>query len=297
MKKVLLSITAGLLSVTMASAQCTPLATYADSTFGLWPDSIPFVTDHAAFAGQAYSAQIDLKTFVDTSFVGPTGPITATIDAFKILSFTGQPAGFTWSAGGSTWVQADQTWYNEYGTPGNTNTITPVQGCLSMVADAASATAAAPVTGFTDYPLVVSVDARIAKTSPDVSFLIPNGTWLSNPQYASLTGGALEIETYVLRVNAAVGIAEMLSSSKFDVGQNFPNPATGETIITFNTPSSSVVEFVVYNMLGVAVKSSMINSDAGLNEVKFNTSDLSSGMYVYTLRSNGSTITKRMTVK
>jgi hypothetical protein len=296
MKKVLLTIVAGLFSMGMANAQCTPSVAYADSSFGLWPDSIPFITDHGAYAGQAYSSVIDLKTFVDTVVPNPLGGnVNIKIDAFKILSITGQPAGFEWAAAGPTWVQGDLTWYN-VGAGGACANLGSTQGCMAITADADAVTAAAPESGYTDYPLVVSVDARIACSSPDISFLIPNGAWLSSvPE--NLGGGALGITDYVLRVNASVGIADMLSTARFDVGQSYPNPATGETVINFNTPSSSTVEFAVYNMLGVVVLSEVITSEAGLNEYRFDASKLSSGMYVYTMRNNGSTITKRMSVK
>jgi hypothetical protein len=250
MKKVLLSLTAGLLSVTMASAQCTPLAAYADSSFGLWPDSVPFL-EAGPMAGMAYQSQIDIKTFVDTLFAGPTGPVTASIDAFKVLSITGQPAGFTWTAGGAEWVQADSTWYNPYGTPGDASTLSSTQGCMTITADANATSAAAPATGYTDYPLLVLVDARIARTQPDLSFILANGTWLSDPDFAALTGGALPINSYVLRVYAATGVAEMLNTSRFELGQNYPNPAADESVINFTTPSVSNVEFRVYNMLGM----------------------------------------------
>ena len=297
MKKVLLTITSGVLSIGMASAQCTPLEAYADSTFGLWPDSVPFL-EQGPLAGFDYTTQIDLKTFVDTVVPNPLGGnVNIKIDAFKILSITGQPAGFEWSADGPTWNQADLTWYNG-GAGGPCNALTPVQGCMSIVADAASVSAAAPTNGdaFDDYELIVSVDARIACSSPDISFLIPNGAWLSSvPE--NLGGGALQVADYVLRVYAATGVADMLSTSRFDVGQSFPNPATGETVINFNAPTSSNVEVAIYNMLGVVVLSEVVSAEAGINEYRFDASKLSSGMYVYTMRNNGSTITKRMSVK
>jgi len=292
MKKVLLSLTAGLLSVTMASAQCVPNVQFADSTFGLWPDSIPFLED-GPMGGMAYQSQIDIKTFVDTAVTAVGQQVVISMDAFKIVSVSGQPAGFTWAAAGSTWVEADQTWYNE-GTAPN---ITPVQGCLSINADAAATSAAAPATGYTDYPLVVTVDARIAATSIDLSFIgIGAGSWMSAVP-AAVGGGAFTVGTYVLRVNAATGVAEMLSTSRFDLGQNYPNPAADESVISFTTPSVSNVEFRVYNMLGMLVKSQDILSEKGLNQVKVNTRDLSSGMYVYTMTNGGTTLTKKMTVK
>lgn len=295
MKKVLLTLTAGVLSVGMASAQCTPNPAYVDSPFGLFPDSLEFL-EAGPLAGVDFQTQIDIKTFVDTVVPNPLGGnVNIKIDAFKILSITGQPAGFNWTAGGTTWNEAQLTWFNG-GAGGPCANLTPVQGCMSITAAASAVSAAAPATGYTDYALVVSVDARIACSSPDISFLIPNGAWLSSVP-ANLGGGALQVDDYVLRVYASTGVADMLNTSRFDVGQSYPNPATGETIISFNTPTSSTVEVAVYNMLGVVVLSETISSEAGVNEFRFDASKLSSGMYVYTMRNNGATITKRMSVK
>jgi hypothetical protein len=295
MKKVLLTLSAGLFTAGMAAAQCTPNPAYVDSPFGLFPDSLEFL-EVGPLAGVAFETQIDIKTFVDTVVPNPLGGnVNIKIDAFKILSITGQPAGFEWTAGGPTWTEADLTWLNG-GAGGACASLTPVQGCMSITADAAAVSAAAPVSGFTNYPLVVSVDARIACSTPDISFLIPNGAWLSSvPE--NLGGGALQVNDYVLRVYAATGVADMLSTSRFDVGQSFPNPATGETVINFNTPTSSNVEVAIYSMLGVVVLSEVVSAEAGINEYRFDASKLSSGMYVYTMRNNGSTITKRMSVK
>jgi hypothetical protein len=295
MKKVLLSLTAGLLSVTMASAQCTPLAAYADSSFGLWPDSVPFL-EAGPLGGQVYQSQIDIKTFVDTTVTAVGQQVVISMDAFKIVSVSGQPAGFTWAAAGPTWVEADQTWYNE-GTAPN---ITPVQGCLSINADAAATSAAdtaSDLSQYSLYPLVVTVDARIAATSIDLSFIgIGPGSWMSTVP-AAVGGGAFTVSSYVLRVSKETGVGELLNTSRFDLGQNYPNPAGDESIVSFTTPSTSNVEFRVYNMLGMLVKSQDILSEKGLNQVKVNTRDLSSGMYVYTMTNGGTTLTKKMTVK
>jgi hypothetical protein len=285
MKKTLLTITAALLSVSMASAQCTPLAAYADSTFGLWPDSAEFISS-GAYVGQAYNTQIDIKTFVDTAFQGQN----VKIDAFKILSVTGLPTGFSWTGGGTTW-NGTNTWYNEGATSAGTanpSALAPVQGCLNLVADASAVTAAYTATsGPTDYPLVVNVDIRIGDAA--ISFLV--GQW------ASALNAAVAVDKYILRVNPAVGIAEMLNSTRFDVGQNYPNPSTGETIITFNTPVASNVEFRVYNMLGMTVHTDVISAQSGLNEIKFNTRSLPEGIYMYTVNNGERAITKKMHVK
>lgn len=301
MKKVLLSAFAVAMSIGFANAQCTPNPAYAAEAFGLWPDSIPFLENNFACAGQDYNAVIDIKTLVDTMVAAPaplTGMVAVKLDAFKIASLTGQPAGFNYAAAGPTY-NATNGWQNTYGTPGNPATIQAVQGCLNITAAAAATTAAAPATGFTDYPINVAVDARIASTTPDLSVFIPNGSWLSSLSAFGI--GPLPINDYVVRVYAAsqcpTGVQELLNINKFDVAQNVPNPSSGETVITFTTPRNVGVDFKVYNMLGAVVDARNIKAERGVNDIKLNTAKMASGVYIYSLNNGEKTITKKMSVK
>ncbi len=71
----------------------------------------------------------------------------------------------------------------------------------------------------------------------------------------------------------------------FDLGQNYPNPFNPSTMISFNLPSESKVSLIVYNSTGQMVKELINNTiSAGYNEVGFNASELTSGIYFYTLK-------------
>lgn len=308
MKKTLLTIFAGVLSVSVASAQCTPDPQYANAAGNFFPDSTTFVTDNSAMAGVDYSAVIDIKTITDTVVSAGGFTVTAYIDAFKVHAVNGAPAGFGFTGGGTTFEAADprpdfnqtntdSTWWNVYGTANDHTTLEVVQGCLQATASAADVSAAAPATGFTDYPIEVLVDARVAATDPDVSgFLIANGTWLSDPAVASLAG-PLPVDDYVLRVHAANAIADVLNPNVFEAHQSYPNPAGDEAIITFTNPRVEQIELKVFNMLGAMVHNQTIESEAGVNDVKLNTGRMSSGLYIYTVSNGTKTFTKKMTVK
>lgn len=68
----------------------------------------------------------------------------------------------------------------------------------------------------------------------------------------------------------------------FYLSQNYPNPFNPGTVISYRLPMQSDVTLEVYDMIGrrVAVLENGMRS-AGLHEVYFNASDLSSGMYIY----------------
>jgi phosphatidylserine/phosphatidylglycerophosphate/cardiolipin synthase-like enzyme len=80
----------------------------------------------------------------------------------------------------------------------------------------------------------------------------------------------------------------------FKLYQNYPNPFNGQTIIKFVIPRASDVKLYVYNSLGQKVQS-LVNSryQAGTYEVKFNSSELSSGVYYYILYSGNLTEVKK----
>ncbi len=76
----------------------------------------------------------------------------------------------------------------------------------------------------------------------------------------------------------------------------FPNPFNPVTTITYDLPNSGFVTLKVYDMLGREVKT-LVNEfkTAGSYLVSFNASDLSSGVYFYSLNVNGKQIAvKRM---
>lgn len=310
MKKTLLTIFAGVLMAGSASAQsqCTPDPAYATASGNFFPDSVTFLAESSAMAGVDYESVINIKTISDTvvsaNVAGQTLNVNAVIDAFKVYSVEGAPAGFSFTGGGTTYEQpdptdlgdaADSTWWNNYGTPNDASTVTPVQGCLQITAAAADVSNAAPATGFTDYPVTVLVDARIVENDLAIPGILNRGDWLSDLP-ASLAA-PLPVTDYVIRVAAANSVFDVLNPNVFEVHQSYPNPAGNEAIITFTNPGIEEVEFKVFNMLGALVHSQNILSERGVNNIELNTGRMSAGMYIYTVSKGDKVFTKKMTVK
>lgn len=76
--------------------------------------------------------------------------------------------------------------------------------------------------------------------------------------------------------------------SQFSLLQNHPNPFNPSTKITFELPADANVKLNVYNIIGQQI-AEIVNSDLsrGRHEFNFNASDLSSGIYYYTLSAAG----------
>ena len=83
----------------------------------------------------------------------------------------------------------------------------------------------------------------------------------------------------------------------FSLGQNYPNPFNPTTKIDFTIPETGKVSLKVYDMLGQEVRT-LINKrmKSGEHQIKFNAIDLPSGVYIYTLRTDNYTDSKKMIV-
>ena len=83
--------------------------------------------------------------------------------------------------------------------------------------------------------------------------------------------------------------------NRFDLSQNYPNPFNPSTTIGFFLNKSEDVSLIVYDVIGSQVAVLAQGSyDEGYNEVIFNASNLSSGMYIYRLQTDSGVLTKTM---
>ncbi|MBK9097158.1 MAG: right-handed parallel beta-helix repeat-containing protein [bacterium] len=83
--------------------------------------------------------------------------------------------------------------------------------------------------------------------------------------------------------------------TKVSLEANYPNPFNPTTTIRYSIPQNNIVTLTVYDILGSEV-ATLVNEEqsAGSYEVSFNASHLSSGIYVYRLRSGSFVETKKM---
>jgi hypothetical protein len=83
--------------------------------------------------------------------------------------------------------------------------------------------------------------------------------------------------------------------TKFALYQNYPNPFNPTTTISYDLPVRSRVRLSIYNILGQEV-ATLVDSEQepGRYDVKFDASDLPSGVYFYTLQTPYFTKTNKM---
>jgi hypothetical protein len=143
------------------------------------------------------------------------------------------------------------------------------------------------------------------------SFISGHGT-TNNPQeysYLDSVGSAGEYEYRLKQVDLdgtvhypkAVKIeikkqaATALIPTEFSLSQNYPNPFNPTTTITYDLPVSSMVRVGVFDLLGREV-SVLVNEwkKAGVHEVKFDASGISSGVYLCRLQAGDFVDTRKL---
>jgi len=93
-----------------------------------------------------------------------------------------------------------------------------------------------------------------------------------------------------------VGIEKVLPS-EYDLAQNYPNPFNPVTTIAYQLPQSGRVSLIIYDLLGAEV-ATLINSvqSSGIHSVRWNATNVASGIYFYRLRSGSFTQTRKLVV-
>ncbi|MFI5144493.1 MAG: T9SS type A sorting domain-containing protein [Ignavibacteria bacterium] len=86
-----------------------------------------------------------------------------------------------------------------------------------------------------------------------------------------------------------------LSPDKYELGQNYPNPFNPTTEIKFAIPKDGYLTVKVYDVLGKLVQTLVEGKlSAGEHEVRFDGTNLSSGIYFYKIETDNFTDIKKM---
>ena len=96
---------------------------------------------------------------------------------------------------------------------------------------------------------------------------------------------------------ATLPVKDVLFSTpeKFVLEQNYPNPFNPGTTIKYSIAKDSFVTIKIYNTLGEEVATPVNEQkSAGNYEMNFNAPNLPSGIYIYKMRTNNFTSSKKM---
>jgi hypothetical protein len=101
--------------------------------------------------------------------------------------------------------------------------------------------------------------------------------------------------TAKLRPTTGMIASAPLIPEQYRLEQNFPNPFNPTTVIRYHLPAATHVTLTVYDLLGQEVVVLMNGRmDAGVYEMPFDGSGLSSGVYLYRISAGGFVQTKRL---
>ncbi|MBL0340516.1 MAG: T9SS type A sorting domain-containing protein [Bacteroidetes bacterium] len=106
---------------------------------------------------------------------------------------------------------------------------------------------------------------------------------------------AQSIDYYVITIGT-VGLPGDLSSIKFDLLQNTPNPAVNYTDVSFTSPIGGDFTIKMFNMIGKEVYKQTIRGMAGLNSSRILLDEYTPGVYMLSLENGNTVVTKRMIV-
>jgi endoglucanase len=114
-----------------------------------------------------------------------------------------------------------------------------------------------------------------------------NDSWSTN-EVAINWNAALLYNLYAARAAARKGVPDDAAGVPlprgFRLGQNFPNPFNGSTVIEYELPAAAQVRIVLYNALGQLIRTLVdAHQGAGTYRHRLEAGGLSSGTYYYRL--------------
>lgn len=156
---------------------------------------------------------------------------------------------------------------------------------------------------YSDWPIPVNLSYSDAdlKTAGIGGFPIGDLNWFPTEKTAWQAQRAIELAKIQNAMDAGglVSVNDRNDNSTqpdgFKLQQNYPNPFNPSTTIGFTIPKAGNVSLKVFNILGEEV-ATLVNGfkAAQTYEVTFDATRLTSGVYFYTLRSEGQTLTRKM---
>jgi hypothetical protein len=138
---------------------------------------------------------------------------------------------------------------------------------------------------------------KLPKITPAYSDSLPRAIAFSadgKTAYVGLFGAAFDRIYKFTNTGSAIEKLDEMPVG-YELSQNYPNPFNPTTNIKFSLPKEGFVTLRVYNSIGQEV-ATLVNDfkSAGSYQVDFNASNLSSGVYVYTLSVGNYKISKKM---
>ncbi|MBK7629278.1 MAG: DUF4397 domain-containing protein [Ignavibacteriales bacterium] len=148
------------------------------------------------------------------------------------------------------------------------------------------------------------IQRKSGESFVSIGFVRGKGTTTEIQNY-SFTDSKLPVGSYSYRLKQVdfdgsfeysnILNVDLTAPSVFALEQNYPNPFNPSTIISYSIPQNSFVTIKVYDILGNEV-STLVNQtqSAGKYDLRFDASSLSNGVYLYSIKTDNFSSTKKM---
>ena len=118
---------------------------------------------------------------------------------------------------------------------------------------------------------------------------------LSDDEAVEIFSDGYELAVDDIILAPVTGINDGVIPTTTTLCQNYPNPFNPTTEISFLIENTGDIKLNVYNYTGQLVNSLIDGQmNAGLHKVNFDASNLSAGVYYYTLEADNTSITRKM---
>ncbi|HTX99642.1 MAG TPA: T9SS type A sorting domain-containing protein, partial [Bacteroidota bacterium] len=124
---------------------------------------------------------------------------------------------------------------------------------------------------------------------------VGKGSYSGTDTTASVAMDSVITETAAFEPATGISDLKLGIPSTFVLNGNYPNPFNPTTTIRFGVPTRSAVRITVYNILGALV-ARLVEEEvsAGYHEVRFDATNLASGMYLYRMQAGSFVQTKSL---
>ena len=103
------------------------------------------------------------------------------------------------------------------------------------------------------------------------------------------------VGTFIIPMITGIKSEGLTNNLNFKLYQNYPNPFNPVTTIRFEIPHSQYIELKIFDILGREVKTLFKGTaPAGIMAVDFNADGFSSGIYIYRIKGDGFTASKKL---
>jgi hypothetical protein len=186
----------------------------------------------------------------------------------------------------------------------------PISGTVSVGMQNGVATVN---TGVELGAVLVKVNGDITVVDSGLDMLVGNSDGMTTILIYSLaseriTAGGATLFTYsgegtIAEISVSDAYGRLLDASarpvlptQFAVQQNYPNPFNAKTLIRFDLPVSSDVTISIYNIAGQLVETINGSYEAGYQQIAWDASSVSSGVYFAKVATGDNTQTVKMTM-